>query len=154
NSGAWAGHPRPRQPLSMVRSVRCASRLAPGLGTAGALAPTRTASRFSPAQLPSPVARSPSTPPGLEVSTTGARNTPVHPSPFRLLLPFFHVKPSGGESRHHRVEDLERVVHVGIRVGERDIDLVHRLHEPVPQALLVKASDAGAVGGERRAVIG
>jgi len=65
---------RPRQPLGLVRSSRCASRLAPELCQSRSRAPSRTASKFPTTRLPSPVARSPSTPPGLELSTTVTRN--------------------------------------------------------------------------------
>src|SRR5438093_12158888 len=46
-----------------------------------------------------------------------------------------------GDHRQGLVEHPERLVDVLVRVGERDIDLVDRLHHAAPQKLRVKTLD-------------
>src|SRR5438128_11802094 len=51
------------------------------------------------------------------------------------------------------VDDADRLVDVGLRMRQRDVDLVDGLHEPAPQTFLVEVLDAHSIGGHRRAVI-
>src|SRR4029079_9501603 len=60
---------------------------------------------------------------------------------------------AGGDGGQRRIEDRERGVDVGVAVGERDVDLVHRLDDAALEALLVDERDAPAIGGESRVIV-
>src|SRR5690349_15305556 len=55
---------------------------------------------------------------------------------------------AGGDGGQRLVEDPERGVHVGVAVGERDVDLVDGLHDAALETFLVEERDAAAIGGE------
>src|SRR5207249_11829572 len=70
-------------------------------------------------------------------------------------LPWCSECASGalGDHRQGLVEHPERLVDVLVRVGERDIDLVDRLHHAAPQELRVETLDPLAVRRERRPIV-
>src|SRR5262245_20689189 len=124
-------------------------------------APPGVASRPRAAQSRSPVASSPSAPPG---SSWPQR----HAEPLRVtaILSLRLVVLSSSSSqraalrtRRRRdvpqsaVEDLQRLRDVRLAVGERHIDLVDGLHESAAKAGLVEAADTVAIRGQRRTIV-